>query len=123
MTQSGQAGIKTHPHVFSPIHNTLKSVFPKVVPYNQAIFSFLDEWGWNIGFANAAMAAPLSNEEIDARIAERINGELKFLDGISWQGVFAISKVHRKTLAEEKIVMSTEKSEHCFMGKVVSQTD
>ena len=109
-----------HPNVFSPIYNTLKSAFPAVIPYNQAVYSFLDEWGWNMGFVDASDAKSMSVEEVDARIAERINGELKFLDGVSWQGVFALSKLHRKTLAEETCVMSTEKTEHRFMGKVVN---
>ena len=119
VTQSGQAGIKMHRTVFSPIHKTLSTVFPKVLAYNQAIYSFLDEWGWNMGFSDPSLAVPLSIEEVDERIAQRINGELKFLDGISWQGLFALSKVHRKSLAAETCVMSNDKSEHRFMGKVV----
>merc|ERR1711879_62210 len=43
VTQSGQSGIKQHHLVFSPIHNTLKSVFSNVIAYNQAVYSFLDE--------------------------------------------------------------------------------
>merc|ERR1719383_766803 len=47
VTQSGQSGQKCPHLTFSPIHNTLKSVFPNVVAYNQAVFSFMDEWGWH----------------------------------------------------------------------------
>ena len=31
--------------VWAPVNNTLRQVFPKVQAYNQAVYSFLDEWG------------------------------------------------------------------------------
>mmetsp|Transcript_54426 Transcript_54426/g.100568 ORF Transcript_54426/g.100568 Transcript_54426/m.100568 type:complete len:319 (-) Transcript_54426:55-1011(-) len=116
VTQSGQSGIKQHHLVFSPIHNTLKSVFPKVVPYTQAVYSFLDEWGWNLACTSAdTEPAKLPAEELDKRIADRIDGELQFLDGQSWPGIWALSKKHRKTLAEETVVMSVAGNVHRFM--------
>jgi len=109
VTQSGQAGIKQHPVVFTSIHNTLKQVFAQVFPMNQAVYSFMDEWGWNLAVQDAAIPDPkkLSKEEVDKRIASRIKGDLQFLDGESWAGVFALSKKHRRSLAEETAVLST----------------
>merc|ERR1712080_5157 len=80
VTQSGQSGIKQHHLVFSPINHTLKAVFPSVVPYTQAIYSFMDEWGWNLGLPEeyarvGSSPASLSAEEVDRRIDERITGE------------------------------------------------
>jgi len=117
VTQSGQSGMKQHHLVFSPIHNTLKSVFPNTTAYNQAVYSFLDEWGWNIGLteADAAPPASLTVAQVDELIAARIDGELQFLDGISWTGIWALSKKHRKTLAAETCVMSVAGNQHCFM--------
>lgn len=118
MTQSGQSGIKAHHMVFTPINRTLKSVFgDSVFPYTQAVYSFLDEWGWNLATTEAGAKAPssMSVEEVDKRIEERIEGELQFLDGISWQGIWALSKKHRKTLAAETTVMSVAGNTHCFM--------
>jgi len=117
VTQSGQSGIKQHHLVFSPIHNTLKAVFDRVYAYNQAVYSFLDEWGWNLALTDANSAEPskISLEEIDKRISERVVGELQFLDGVSWQGIWALSKKHRATLAAETVVMSTEEGTHKFM--------
>lgn len=117
VTQSGQSGIKQHPLVFSPIHNTLKSVFDNVVAYNQAVYSFLDEWGWNIAQTKEGAPSPasLTVDRVDTLIKERINGELQFLDGISWTGIWALSKVHRKTLAAETCVMSVAGNTHRFM--------
>jgi len=124
VTQSGQSGIKQHHLVFSPIHNTLKSVFPTTVAYNQAVYSFLDEWGWNMALTaeDAKLPASLSAEQVDKLISDRIQGELQFLDGISWQGLWALSKKHRKTLAAETVVMSTAGNVHRFMCKSTVDT-
>jgi len=121
VTQSGQSGIKQHHLVFSPINRTLKDVFPNVFAYNQHVFSFLDEWGWNMALTEEGAAAPtsVSPEEIDKRIESRITGGadvLQFLDGITWAGIFALSKKHRKTLAEETVVMSVSGNTHRFMN-------
>jgi len=118
VTQSGQSGIKQHHLVFSPINRTLKSVFGDAVhPYTQAVYSFMDEWGWNMALTEPGARVPSawSAQEVDKRIAERITGELKFLDGVCWPGIWALSKKHRRTLADEKTVMSVEANTHCFM--------
>lgn len=113
VTQAGQAGIKRHHIVWSAVHSTLKAVFPTVLAYNQAVYSFMDEWGWQLALSDASLPSKLSVEDVDKRISERINGELKFLDGESWQGLFSLSKLHRKTLKDETIVMT--KGTHRFM--------
>lgn len=118
VTQSGQSGIKQHHLVFSPINRTLLDVFPKVVPYTQAVYSFMDEWGWNLAFMDPSTTpepSSLGREEVDKRIADRINGELQFLDGASWPGIWALSKKHRATLAKETCIMSVAGNTHRFM--------
>merc|ERR1712118_529863 len=77
----------------------------------------MDEWGWNTGLPKENFVSPasLSVEEVDKRIAARITGELQFLDGESWRGIWALSKKHRKTLAAETVVMSVEGNTHRFM--------
>jgi len=115
VTQSGAAGIKQHGLVWSPVHNTLRKVFPAVAAYNQAVYSFLDEWGWNLASEDPTLAIPLTPEEVDSRIADRIDGELRFLDGESYRGLFCLSKQHRRTLAQEKKVLSLEQSSFSFM--------
>ena len=64
VTQSGQAGMKRHHLVWAPVHSTLRTVFPAVRAYNQAIYSFMDEWGWNIAFTDPGMGALLSEEQV-----------------------------------------------------------
>jgi len=115
VTQSGAAGIKQHHLVWAPVHNTLRAVFPHVVAYNQAVYSFLDEWGWNMASSDETLMARLSPEQVDERIATRISGELRFLDGDSYTGLFCLSKKHKLTLAQEKRVLSMEKGTFGFM--------
>jgi len=115
VTQSGQAGCKMHHVVWSPVNNTLRTVFPAVKGYNQAVYSFLDEWGWNIAFCDADNASSLSAAEVDARIADRISGSLQFLDGESYLGLFCLSKKHRQTLAKETKVLSVTNDSFSFM--------
>ncbi|KAJ1631872.1 S-adenosyl-L-methionine-dependent methyltransferase [Pavlovales sp. CCMP2436] len=111
-----KAGLKLHTSVFTPINATLKTVFKQVVGYTQAVYSFCDEWGWNMAFATpreGGMAIPVA--EVDALIKARITGELKFLDGESYQGLPALSKVHRANLAKETRVMSVATGTFSFM--------
>ena len=118
VTQSGQAGVKRHDLVWAPVHTTLRQVFPAVRAYNQAVYSFMDEWGWNIAFTDPGQGELLTPEQVDQRIAERIKGGeavLKFLDGESYRGLFSLSKVHRKTLANEKRVLSKERGTFALM--------
>jgi len=122
-------GIKQHNAVWAPIHSTLKAVFGKVVAYNQAVYSFMDEWGWNIAFEDPSCEHMLAPAAVDKLIDEKMGDhgikeadgkkrraqhEMRFLDGISWQGVFATSKKHRQTLKNETTVMSTSGT-HRFM--------
>merc|ERR1712232_583821 len=73
--------------------------------------------GWNLAITDDSTPAPasLSPGEVDKRIASRIDGELQFLDGYSWPGIWALSKKHRATLAKESVVMSVAGNTHCFM--------
>jgi len=115
ITQAGQAGIKRHNIVWSAVHSTLRAVFPQVVPYTQAVYSFMDEWGWHLALTDESMKK-LTPEEVDKRISERIVGGpdvLKFLDGEALQGALSLSKTHRQTLKNETIVMT--KGTHRFM--------
>lgn len=54
ITQSGPAGFLSCTEVFSAIHSTIKSVFPKVHPYAQHFPSFCDVWGYNMAFKGEA---------------------------------------------------------------------
>ncbi|KAG2486161.1 hypothetical protein HYH03_015125 [Edaphochlamys debaryana] len=108
ITQSGPAGFLSCTEVFTAINATLRSVFPRVVPYAQHIPSFCDAWGYNMAFADGEQA-PLTPEQLDARIPERISGPaLTFLDGPTFTGLTALNKVVRAALAAEKEVYTLD---------------
>jgi len=108
VTQCASGGRWFHTAVFTPVHLTLKRVFPVVAGYNQAILSFGDEWSWNVAWKNQTGAGPLAPAEVDARIAARINGELRFLDGESYVGIFSLGKHVRESLKKETRILSRE---------------
>ena len=107
VTQSGPAGILSHDQVFSPIHNTVKQVFGKAIPFSQHIPSFADTWGWNMGVMDKDIHI-LTPDELDKAIETRINGDLKFMDGEAYTSITSICKSIRKTLEEETYVYSVE---------------
>ncbi|XP_043691673.1 thermospermine synthase ACAULIS5-like [Telopea speciosissima] len=98
VTQAGPAGVFSHTEVFSCIYNTLRQVFKYVVPYSAHIPSYADTWGWVM-----ASDSPLTVDaiELDARITQRIKGENRYLDGMTFVSASIMSKAVRKTLAKE----------------------
>jgi thermospermine synthase len=109
VTQSGPAGVLSCTEVYTVINNTLKQVFPKVVPAASHVPSFADTWGWQIAFCDEQTAAAYDSEaELDRRIAERVTGELQHYDGRCHGCITALSKHVRAKLAEEKRVYTME---------------
>lgn len=95
ITQSGPAGFLSCTEVFTCINATLRSVFPHVIPYAQHMPVFCDVWGWNLVLTDAAQAN-LSAEEMDSRLADRVQGAMRFLDGHTFKGICTINKHVRK---------------------------
>ncbi|KAL2487063.1 Thermospermine synthase ACAULIS5 [Abeliophyllum distichum] len=98
VTQVGPAGMFTHKEVFSSIYNTIKQVFKYVLAYTAHVPSFADTWGWVI-----ASDQPLCFEaaKLDKKIAERIDGELLYLNGASFFSSTILNKTITKTLKNE----------------------
>eukprot|EP00996_Jenningsia_fusiforme_P001711 NODE_2577_length_1164_cov_39.521076_g2356_i0.p1 GENE.NODE_2577_length_1164_cov_39.521076_g2356_i0~~NODE_2577_length_1164_cov_39.521076_g2356_i0.p1 ORF type:complete len:311 (+),score=87.83 NODE_2577_length_1164_cov_39.521076_g2356_i0:70-1002(+) len=115
VTQTSAAGVKTHKLVFTPVNNTLKAVFPKVLPYLQAVYSFGDEWSYNLALSDDTTEFP-SMEEVNKRIAERGLGDLFFLDGESFHRIFLLSKQVREALKAETRVLTEDAP--AFFGKL-----
>ncbi|KAK9815705.1 hypothetical protein WJX72_008341 [[Myrmecia] bisecta] len=108
VTQSGPAGVLSCTEVFTPIHNTLAQVFPKVIAYAQHVPSYVDTWGWNMALQNASLSLPSSPAQIDELIASRIDSELQFLDGETLGAIMTLNKVVRKALRDEKHVYTVD---------------
>lgn len=107
VTQSGPAGILSAKEVFTLIHSTLRSVFPRVLPYTQHIPSFCDQWGYNLAFSDEAQV-PLGAAALDALIPQRISGPMQFLDGDTFVGLTHLNRIVRHALEEEKEVFTAD---------------
>ncbi|XP_022858735.1 thermospermine synthase ACAULIS5-like [Olea europaea var. sylvestris] len=105
VTQAGPAGVFTHKEVFSSIYNTIKQVFKYVLGYTAHVPSFADTWGWVI-----ASDQPLCIEaaKLDKKIAERIEGELLYLNGASFVSSTILNKTVTKTLKNETHVYTED---------------
>lgn len=108
VTQSGPCGYLSAHEVFAPIHNTLRSVFPRVQYLSEHVPSYADKWSWNIGFSDAEQRL-LSAEEMDTRIAERLGPEgLVYLDGATFDGITVLCKQIREMLAAETCILTKD---------------
>ncbi|KAK6118333.1 hypothetical protein DH2020_047904 [Rehmannia glutinosa] len=105
VTQAGPAGVFTHKEVFSSIYNTIRQVFKYVRAYTAHVPSFADTWGWVI-----ASDQPLCIEagKMDKKIAERIDGELLYLNGPSFVASTILNKTVAKTMKNETHVYSED---------------
>ena len=84
---------------FSSVYNTLRSVFPKVYPYQIDVPSFGGPWGFC--FASLNLETIMSTSEIDSRISARSLNNLKFYDGQSHQAMFSLPKHIRADLESQ----------------------
>ena len=89
----------------SAVYNTLKSVFPIVLPYQVDVPSFGGPWGFCLASVNLTPPPP---DEIDKRISAR-GLSLKFYDGLTHQGMFSLSKPLREELARQTRLITDKK--------------
>ncbi len=76
---------------FTAVYQTLKQSFPIVCGYQASIPSFGLPWGFAIA-SKRFDPRSISNQEIDQRIAERVNGDLTYYNGEIHQGQFLLPK-------------------------------
>lgn len=77
---------------------TLGEVFTNVRSYVSFVPSFLYSWGFLIA-SDTIDPATLSVEEVDRRVAERLNSELRAYDGVTHRGYFSLPKDLRALLS------------------------
>ncbi|MHB8105545.1 MAG: polyamine aminopropyltransferase, partial [Dehalococcoidales bacterium] len=93
---------------FSAVNNTLKSVFPIVTQYTAYVPCFGGPWG----FCAASLKhnpALMTAEEVDKRIKVRALKGLKFYDGETHRGMFALPKYIREAMAAQNRVITDKK--------------
>lgn len=118
ITQSGPAGILSCTEVFTAINCTLRSVFPRVVPYTQHMPVYCDVWGWNLALTDPSQA-DIAPEEVDRRLAARVEGEMRFLDGATFTGLRALNK-HLRGCLEGETCIYTQDTARFIHGSVAA---
>jgi len=108
VTQSGGGGLLTYMECFTVIHNTMRVSFPTTYPYLAEIPSFGCPWGFNMGFKNGGKLP--DKHEINKRISNRMKDPecLRFYDGVTHQGMFALPKYMRLDIEKEKRVLTKD---------------
>jgi hypothetical protein len=122
ITQSGPAGFLSCTEVFTCINATLRSVFPHVLPYTQHMPVFCDVWGWNMALTDPQQAGQLSPDEMDARLAARVEGPMRFLDGHTFAGLCHINKHVRRCAARQAGVAAAVQACACTPSLLCSPT-
>ncbi len=85
------------------LHHTLQRIFKLILPYREFIPSFEDSWAFILS-SDLYHPERISAKEIDSLIASQVEGELRFYDGITHEGMFRIPKHLRKALEDGEII-------------------
>ena len=107
VSQSGPTGPSFYEQCFSVVANTVASVFPAVTMSETFVPSFGSTWGFVIGSLGEDPGA-LSPEEVDARIAARITGQLRYFDGTTLRGMVSVPKYLRESVASESRIITRD---------------
>jgi len=93
---------------FSAVNNTLKSVFPIVVQYIGYVPCFGGPWGFCVASLKYNPASMMA-DEVDKWIAARSLKGLKFYDGETHRGMFALPRYIREAMAQQTRVITDKK--------------
>lgn len=112
ITQSGCASVRDCHLVFTPIHNTLKQVFPKVWGYTTCVPSFTSEWGFNIAAKDAdaqdVYVGLVADGTLEKRLVERKLDALSYYDHITHTRMFSLNRTVREQCRDETRVMTVD---------------
>ena len=106
-THAGPTGPAFYDQCFSSVFNTIDSVFPTTIPYEAFVPAFGSVWGFVAGSLGPDPRT-FSPEEIDQRIADRIEQPLRHYDGITQRGMTSMPKYMRQALADETRVITRD---------------
>ena len=102
VTQSGPAGLLSHEECFTTIYNTLTRIFNHTAPTQVHVPAFQTLWGLTL--ASDSPFPDLTDDQIDGKIAQRINKPLRFYDGETHRNLFALPKYLRESIRRESRV-------------------
>ena len=100
VTQSGPAGLLNYQECFTTIYNTLASAFKYTAAIQVHVPAFQTLWGFSL--ASDSPLSQLSDDHVDRLVAERIGKTLKYYDGESHRGLFALPKFLRQGIQQEQ---------------------
>jgi spermidine synthase len=93
---------------FTAVNNTLKSVFPVVVPYIAYIPCYGGPWGLCLASRHND-PSDLTTQEVDDKIASRGLGGLRFYDGTTHRSMFSLPKYVREALDGQHRIITDKK--------------
>ena len=99
-TQSGPAGLLALEECFTTIHNTLKGVFTRVVPWQVHIPAFHTLWGFNLA-TDADLTGTAQSGSVNAAVEKRLNKPLRFYDDESHASMFNLPRFVREGIAQD----------------------
>ena len=100
VTQSGPAGLVNYTECLTPIAHTLGGLFPACRPYSVYIPSFITPWGFVMALSQPIASLPTA-EDFNRLAPARLTRGLRYLDGITFQGLFALPRYIREGIAAE----------------------
>lgn len=104
VAQSGPTGPAFLEQCFSAVAKTMGTVFDATYGSEAFVPAFGTTWGFMVASLGPDPTA-LSAEQIDARIADRVTAELRYYDGTTHTGMFALPKYLRAAmLSEDRII-------------------
>ena len=107
VSQSGPTGPSFYEQCFSAVANTVASVFAVITLSETFVPSFGSTWGFVIGSLGED-PGDLSPEGVDARIAARITGQLRYFDGTTLRGMVSVPKYLRESVASESRIITRD---------------
>jgi spermidine synthase len=110
--QAGSASL-TELLNFASVIKTLKSVFPKVFPYQLDVPCFGGPWGFCLA---SLKPMQLSAAEVDKKISARKLTHLKFYDGLTHEGIFSLPKYLRAELATGGRLITDSEPLYIYQG-------
>ena len=104
VAQSGPTGPAFFSQCFSVVANTINTVFKSSYSYEAFVPSFGSTWGFVVGSMGPDPTV-FTTEEVDTRIREHSNRELRHYDGITHRGMFSVPRYLRMGVeAETRII-------------------
>ncbi len=90
------------------VYNTLRSVFPIVVPYTTYMPAFGGPWGFCLA-SKKSDPSQFAAGEVEKKIKERGVEGLKFYDGQSHRGMFSLPRYIREALVKQGRIITDKK--------------